>query len=70
MEYNETMFKGCRTFLILYYTNSWNDTEMYDNWTFSTPLLWDTFWFSKLNSILYWSEVFTIGESAVELAQI
>ena len=43
---------------------------MYDNWTFSTPLSWDTFWFSDLNSILYWSETFVIGESAVELAQI
>jgi hypothetical protein len=43
---------------------------MYDNWTFSTPALWDEFWFSDLNSILYWSETFVVGESAVELAQI
>ena len=70
LEYNEEVLNGCRTFMILYYTTSWNDTEMYDNWTFSTPALWDEFWFSDLNSILYWSEVFTIGESAVELAQI
>jgi hypothetical protein len=41
---------------------------MYDNWTFSTPLHWDTFWFSDLNSILYWSETFVVGRSAVELA--
>ena len=56
--------------IIIFHTNEYNDTTKYDNWSFSNMYLFDDFWFSSNNTILYWSEVFVIGESALDLAQI
>lgn len=68
VKYDEEVLKGLKTFVIVYYTSIANETTMYDNWTFSTSGLWDDFWFSPINNILYWSEDFIIGETAVDLA--
>lgn len=55
LKYDEEVFKGLKSQVIIYHTYVANDTTLYDNWTFSKPILFDNFWFSKNNSILYWS---------------
>ena len=54
--------------IIIFHTNEYNDTTKYDNWSFTNMYLFDEFWYSLKNTILYWSEVFVIGESALDLA--
>lgn len=49
LKYDEVELKGLETFVIIYYTSVANDTEKYDNWTFSTSALWDDFWFAPVN---------------------
>ena len=70
LEYDEVVLQGLKTFAILYHPYEYKNTSDYDNWRFSTPEIWDEFWFSEDNSILYWSETFVVGQSAVDLAQI
>ena len=55
--------KGMETLGVLFASDLSQDREAYNGWNFSTPSLFDEFWFdAQDNSILYRSERFRIGK--------
>lgn len=63
--------KGMNTLGILFSCDKFYNETYYNRWNFSTPVLWDDFWFNAQdNSILHRTERFIVGKQSIEVAPI
>ena len=64
-DFDEDLY-GLRNFYVLFHTREGKDQSLYNNWNFSTPLIWDSidggFWYSQNTTILVFVATYTVGK--------
>ena len=56
---------------MIFSTEQWNETSIYNNWDFPSPQKYDEFWFDKNNTqFLYHALNYYIGEQQHDIASI
>ena len=64
------VFVGLRSYSVFFHSKETEDLEKYNNWNFSTSQLWDEFWFSADNLMLFRTELYVIGSSEADTITI
>ena len=64
-KYSEEL-KGLNNLLFIFTTEKFQNKTEYNNWNFTTPTLWDEFWFDPTTQRIYKSPTFHIGTEELE----